>query len=1121
VSDPADNDVGDDPLTGERAIIATTVARALQIRLLGRFSVSFDGQPVEGLGAARLQSLLAYLVLHSDAPLSRAHLASTFWPDATESSARNNLRQLLHQLRQALPEPDLFLCADASTVQWQPRAEWSLDAALFEEAVQEAGRGDADEARASLERALSHCGGPLLPSCYEDWIGPVRDRMLHRCKEAVLLLVSRLEDERRYASAIPHVRHWLEHDPLDEKAYQWLIRLHALAGDRAAAIQAFRQCAEMLRRELATEPSRETRAAYERIRSGAADGAPEKRRDGSDFASSLVGRQAEWVRLRNAWRDGASGPLHLALIAGEPGIGKSRLAEELLGWAQLQGLATARSRAYAAEGRLSLAPVCEWLRSPAFRPHAALVEDVWLVELARVVPEIAAERRDLPRPAPMTEFGDRLRLFEALARAVLKAPQPFLLLIDDLQWCDQETLEWLHFLSRYDPGARGLLLGTVRSEELVAEQPLPVLLRHFRQTSRLTEILLKPLDAADAAQLAAEIAHHALDLESASRLYRETEGNPLFVVEAVRAGVLGSSAPWAGTGVTSDLPPRIHATIAGRLGKLSPQARETAETAAVIGRAFDLDVLARVGGPEESQVRGLDELWTKGIVREQGPNSYDFTHDKLREVAYGAISAPQRRRLHRRVAEALEAAHASSLDSVSAAIAAHYEQAGSFEAAIPYYLRACGVAQAVYANDEALTLVERGLSLLRSLEGSPKQDAWELQFQLVLAPIYRVTKGFAAPELEQVLGRALALCVDVGNDTQRAQVLYGMQSLCVVQGRLQEVEHITEQTARLFRKTGGGEAPRSVFAMLAGARLQLGRFQDAVDLAEELVQTSDPHQLQSLQESQGLNYAVIARAFQSHALWCLGLPRSALERGLEAVALARDLDQPFNQTLAATYLALLQQLCGDPLAFRQQADVALDLATTFKAPYYRAWASVLVAYDAVSEHPDAQRVALLREAIEAFKKTGARLRLPYFLALLAESCLRVGEHDKGLGVVEEALTEAAARGEHFWDAELHRLRAELLLASSSDTVLGEAAFRGALEIARKQQAKALELRAAIGLARLLSRLGRPADAQELLAPLYGSFEQGLETPDLQAARIVLLELQSKDRSLLMPRLTAD
>ena len=1103
--------------------MATSVSRVLQIRLLGRFGVSFDDRPVEGLRTARLQSLLAHLVLHADAPLPRARLAFTFWPDATESSARNNLRQLLHQLRQALPEPDLFLVADASTVHWPRGPHWTLDVTLFDEAVLEATEaaraGDRARGRASLERALAVCGGPLLPSCYDDWISPERDRVQHRCKEAVRQLLTRLEEEREYGNAIPHVHHWLEHDPLDERAYQWLIRLHALAGDRAAALQAFRHCAEVLRRELATEPSAETRTQFEQVQSGAAESPRASGREGSDATLALVGRQAEWTRLRTAWREGAQGPPRFALVTGEAGIGKSRLAEELLDWALRQGLCAAKTRAYAAEGRLSLGPVSEWLRSDALRPHVARLEDVWLTEVARVVPELLAERSDLPRPAPMTEFGDRLRLFEALARAVLEAPPPFLLLIDDLQWCDPETLEWLHFFSRYAKDARGLVLATARSEELVVEQPLHVLLRHLRETSRLTEIPLRPLDAAEAAQLAAQVANHDLDPESATRLYRETEGNPLFVVETMRAGPVGAGASPAAPGATSELPPKIHATIAGRLAQLSPQARETAALAAVVGRAFGLDILARAGGPEEPLVRGLDELWTKGIVREQGPNVYDFSHDKLREVAYGAIGAPQRRLLHRRVAEALEAAHAGSLGPVSAPIAAHYEQAGLVEAAIPHYLRACLVAQAVYANDEALALIDRGLSLLHTLPASPRRDAWDLDFQLVLAPIYRVTKGFAAPELEQVLGRALALCDAVGSDAQRAQVLYGVQSLFVVQGRLEDMEHITDETARLFRNASGGEVPRSVFAMLAGARLQLGRFQDAVDLAEELTLSSDPDSLQPLQESQGLNYAVIARAWQSHALWCLGLPQSALDRGLEAVERARDLDQPFNQTMAATYLALLQQLRGDAATFRRQAHVALDLATTFKAPYYGAWASVLVAHAEAGEHPDAEHIARQREAIVAFKRTGARLRLPYFLALLAESCLRGGQHDAGLRVVLEAMSEARERGECFWDAELYRVRGELLLSSGADVATVEAAFRSALETARGQRARALELRAATGLGRLLVRLGRPAEAEELLAPLYSSFEQGLETPDLREARSVLRGLESKGRFPVTPRLT--
>jgi predicted ATPase len=882
------------------------------------------------------------------------------------------------------------------------------------------------------------------------------------------------------------------------------MRLHALCGDRAEALRVFRDCRAALRRELDMEPSDATLRLHDRIRSSDPfDVRGDSRRNDAGGSLPLVGRVDEWRALRAVWDRAAAGTPLLALIEGEAGIGKSRLAAELAAWAGRQGFSTATTRCYAAEGRLALAPVTGWLRSEPLRPHLSRLDEVWLTEISRVVPELANERPGLARPEAITGVGQRQRLFEALVHAVRLARPPLLLVIDDLQWCDLETLQWLHFLLRFDAAAPLLVVGTVRSEEATRSNPVHEFRLRMSEAAALTEIALAPLDAAETARLAAQTANRQFDAETTTRLYRETEGNPLFVVETIRSD--GGRTPAARTD-GAPLPPRVHAVIAGRLAQLSQPARQVASAAAVIARAFTLPVLARTLNCSEPElVPALDELWQRRIVREQEPNAYDFTHDKLREVAYEETGAPQLRSLHQLVARALEAVDAADLDRVSSQIAAHFDRAGLAAQAVPYYIRAASAAQSVYANGEAEAQIERGLALLATLPEGSRRDAWELELLLVSAPIYRVTRGWTAPELESVLQRALALSEKVGTSAQRAQVLYGLQSLYLVQGKPDRAQLLTDEIVASLGRTAGAEPQLAAASMMVGALLVRGRFREAIDEWEKLAGNLDPRQLQHLQDSQGLNYRVITLAWQSHALWCVGRPQTALERCQEAVQLARELAQPFNQALATTYLALLQQLRADPGIPRRQAEEALRLCNEFEAPYYGAWASILVAYAKACESPRAESIAELREAILRFTGSGARLRLPYFLALLGDACLRAHDAERGLHVLDEAMAAAREGSEQWWDAELHRLRGEMLVARGSDAGEADASYRRACEIAQAQDAKSLELRAATSRLRLWRNSPRAPELKRLLAQTLDSFSEGLDTPDLVAARVLLLE----------------
>jgi DNA-binding SARP family transcriptional activator/predicted ATPase len=1093
----------------------------LHIRLLGDFSLMYGDQQVTSLNTTRLHSLLAYLMLHRDVPQQRQHLAYLFWPDATESQARNNLRQLLHQLRQVFPAVEHFLTTDTHMLYWHPVTPFHLDVAEFEQALALADaagrRSDQRAQQAALEQADSLFRGELLPGCYDEWILPERDRLHQHHLQVLEHLLRLFEGQGDYITAIRYAQRLLALNTLSEDLYRRLMNLFALNNDRASALRVYHTCVTTLQREMGVDPDSATREAYERLMQQETPFIPARAQQTLLAATpTLIGRKREWEALQKAWFAASTGEPRFVFVTGEAGIGKSRLAEEFLLWASQQGVVTAKTRSYAAEGQLSLAPVTDWLRSDGLRTSLRQLDEVWLIEVVRLLPELLVERPDLPHYEPVTEYGQRQRFFEALTRAILATPQPLLLLLDDLQWCDQETLEWLHFLLRFDSTARLLVVGCARQEELPPHHPLRTFLLHLRNTMSLTEIPLEPLDAAETAKLASQVAKRQLDLYEGLHLFHETGGFPLFVVETVRAnlGQVSARPPETDSPYRQPpldgartLPPRVYAVLVGRLQQLSASAYEFVELAAIIGREFTLDLLIAVGNVDaDGAVHALDELWHKRIVREQGADSYDFTHDKLREVAYGEISAPQRRLLHRRVAQALETLHVDDLDAVSGQIASHYERAGMIEQALLYYQRAAAMAQRVYANEDAIRLLSRSLELLELLPAGMKRDKQELGLQLVLSALYRVTKGWATPELEHVLNRALALCDTVGDDAQRAQTLYGLQSVYVVQAKLGRVQVVSDEVKTLYQRSFGTAPPLLAGMMLAGARLHLGRIAEASAQFAEIIATNDPDQILQILESQGWNCVIQSRAWQAHALWCLGYPQQAQEKGLDAVKLVHGLDQPFNHALASAYVALLQQLCADEAVAREHAEQALALAIKFQAPYYRAWATILVSYALALEQPNEEHIVRLRDSISEFKASGARLRLPYYLSLLAQICEKAGRAEEGLVAIDDALSEAREHNERWWDAEVHRLRGELLLMRGADASDVEAALLRAIEIARTQQARSLELRATMSLARVWSAQHRSDEARRWLKEIYNWFTEGFDTPDLQAARLLLVEL---------------
>lgn len=660
---------------------------ALEIELLGAFDLRWEGTTVLGVGSPRTQSLLAYLLLHRGTPRPRQELAFLFWPDSSEPQARTNLRRELHLLRKSLPAAAAgYLRLGPGWLQWAPDGQVSFDVQAFEAAaaVLDDSEGPGEASIAAATEAVRLYKGDLLPACSDDWLVPERDRLKALAANALSRLAESLEVARRYSTALPYAQRLLALDPFDGKAQLRVMRLHAELGERTAALRAYGRFADLMAEELGVRPDAAVESLYRRLRDlGPRHGSARPPPPSEVHEARLVGRGPEWGALLAAWEQAMRFGVGLVTITGEAGAGKTRLAEALVAWASRQGVVTATARCYAAEGRLPYAPVRDWLRSEPFRQVLGRIDPLWAGELSRLLPELTGSRPDVVAPAALTDGWQRQRLYEAITGAVLAAPHPTLLFLDDLQWCDSDTLEWFHHLLRSGGGERLLLLTTARGSAMGDDPAVRSLLLACAERGWSTTIELGSLDRSETAELAALVAGSPLTDANLEALFTRTEGNPLFIVEAVRAGFAPALVP-GGPERFHDLPPRIQAVIAWRLGQLSDPARQVVHLAATLGRVFSFAVLERASElPADALTDALEELWQRNVIRVRsddqgsGPEGpalvYDFSHDLLCQGAYAELSPARRRALHERVAAAIEAVYAGALDGVSARLAGHFE----------------------------------------------------------------------------------------------------------------------------------------------------------------------------------------------------------------------------------------------------------------------------------------------------------------------------------------------------------------------------------------------------------------------------------------------------------------
>ena len=791
------------------------------------------------------------------------------------------------------------------------------------------------------------------------------------------------------------------------------MRLHDRRGDRIRAMRAYHAYAATVQRELGILPSAPMRAAYEALLlTGDDDARPEPGGAPAPAAGpALVGRAPERERLAALWRSASAGRAQLVLVTGEPGVGKSRLVEELRSWCAQAGAPTAEARAYRAEGAVAYGPAVAWLRSDAIGPRLRRLDRAHVTELSRLLPELEAELPDLPRPEPLPEAELRGRLFAAVARALLAPGAPLLLVADDLQWFDVPTLQLLHYLLRVEAAAPLLVAATARREELDAGHPVGELVTGLQALERFAEIELGRLSRAETGLLAERVLGSPVGEAEAERLFADSEGNPLFLVEAVQAAPEGAVPSPGGGG-------RVQAVIAARLARLSGPAGELAGIAATIGREFSAPVLADASEADQPTfVGGLDELWRRGIVRAQEHDVYDFSHGRIREAAYETLGPAQRRHHHLRVARALERAHGSDPDAASGLLAAQYDAAGAADEAVRWYARAADAAQRLHDHAGAAQALERALALCRDLPAGRERDRRELSILTALPAPLNALDGYRSERLEQVHERALGLAGTLDVEPE-APLVRSLAVAALTRTDFDAARAVGEQ----LRARGARERDDVLTVegewVLAIAAYWTGELRPArAHLEAALAGWRPEHRAEHLLRY-GQDTELTCRIRLAHTLWLLGHGADAADARDAAVAQAEARGHPHTSAIVHLWAALIALDGRDEARLRAHTAA---LPARGGGPGERSAEALAGLVDVLDGRSQEGLDRVLR-VVKASEHSGpaAPGEQGLLVRILIEACALAGDARAGLAAADRA--RRTGNRAQPWAAEIERLR---------------------------------------------------------------------------------------------------
>ena len=725
-----------------------------------------------------------------------------------------------------------------------------------------------------------------------------------------------------------------------------------------------------------------------------------------------------------------------------------------------------------------------------------MTPDDWAPSLLRLL-EVQAGTEELVGVSPETL---KAKTFEALRQICLHRSQqhPLILAVEDLHWIDPTSEAFLARLVDSIAGAPILVLATYR----------PGYRPPWLEKSYATQVTLQPLSSQDSLHVIRTVLQtETVPDPLAQAILTKAQGNPFFLEEIaqtlVEQGSLGRARGEA-LPPALQLPPTLQGVLAARIDRLPAEPKALLQVAAVIGKACARDLLQRVADlPDTTFLQQLSHLQRAEFLYEQPASPapvYTFKHVLIQEVAYASLPQARKQAVHERTAQAIEALAGDRLAERYSELAHHYSRSGNTQQAVAYLQRAGQQAADRSAYREAITHLTRGLELLQHLPDAPERTRHEVDVQITLGHALIATKGQAALEVEHAFTRARALCEQLGETPQLLVVLGGLRAVYEVRGELPKARELTEQLLSLAQREQHPARLKMAHIWLGQTLLHLGEFAPARAYLEQgIAQDEPPWDRSAVVRLSSQIPGVNCRRYTAWTLWYLGYPEQARQRIYEAIALAQELAHPYSVAYALYFAAVLHCLRREAQPAQARAEEVIALARQQELPGMVARGTVPRGWALAAQGQGTEGITQMCQGVDAQRTMGAEVERPYGLAILAEAYGRIGQTVEALRLLDEALALTHHSGGHFYQAEVHRLTGEILLLQDAgggisgspppelsmiDGHEGEATgpsprqteaetwFRQALDIARQQQAKSLELRAAMSLSRLWQRQGR-------------------------------------------------